>query len=220
MTSHLTISQFFGRSVVYSVPPYHRAYVWEDEQLQALYDDIVSQPADRAYFLGAILLEENSELDGCVNFNIVDGQQRLTTTVIFVGELLAAMELEGKGNDVACRKARRAYIMDEGIPKFRTIADDEAFFDSYIRKTSQWNGSFSTLSQERLWNAKTFFCNKLKGATVDHLFFLLSIINESRIITYTVDTPGEAIQLFERNNARGKRLTDLDKLKNHLTHNV
>lgn len=197
MTNHLTISQFFDRVAVFSVPSYQRAYAWGDEQLRPFYDDIATQPAEKTCFFGAILLEENGEFDGCVKYHIVDGQQRLTTTVIFVGELLEALARAGKGEDLVCKKARRAYIIDEGIPKFCTIADDEAFFDSYIRKDNPLSGSFSSLSQERLWYAKSFFRNKLQDASVENLLALMNTINNLHIINYTVTTPEDAARLFK-----------------------
>lgn len=221
MANQQTIGQLFDRSVVFCVPAYQRAYAWGDEQLQPFYTDILTQPADKTYYLGAILLEENGELAGCTRFNIVDGQQRLTTTVIFVGELLAALEAQMNHEDIFWKKAKRAYIVDEDIPKFCTISDDESFFHSYIRHDNQHNGShFATVSQQRLWHAKQFFSSKLGSLPVEQLSAMLTTINKARIITYTVNTPGEATQIFELNNDRGKGLTQLEALKSFLMHNI
>jgi uncharacterized protein with ParB-like and HNH nuclease domain len=220
VSDQLNIFNLFDASKVFVVPSYQRAYAWEEEQLTPFFNDILSQPNDKTYYLGAILLEENGELDGFKKYNVVDGQQRLTTIVIFIGEILAALKIEGKENDIASKKARRAYIVDEDIPKFRTIAEDDAFFDSYIRNENQPTGTFSTLSQERLWQAKQFFRNKLHVIDIEKLEAVIKTINSSRIISYTVKTPGEATQIFELNNDRGKRLTQLEALKTFLMHNI
>lgn len=220
MSDPLNIFSLFDASKVFVVPSYQRAYAWEEEHLIPFFNDILTQPSDKTYYLGAILLEKNGELDGLEKYNVVDGQQRMTTTVIFVGELLMALKAAGKDMDIIFRKARRAYISDEDIPKFRTIIDDDAFFDSYIRNDNQPTGAFSTLSQERLWNAKQFFRSKLQGKDIASLESMLKTINGSRIIVYTVNTPGEATQIFELNNDRGKQLTQLEALKTFLMHNI
>src|SRR3989304_6903439 len=65
----------------YQVPDYQRPYSWEDEQIEQLWDDLNSaiESGDESYFLGPMILIKTKD-----GFDVVDGQQRLTTlTILF-----------------------------------------------------------------------------------------------------------------------------------------
>ena len=49
---------------------------------------------------------------------------------------------------------------------------------------------------------------------------LLTVLHNSRLLVYSVDTPAEATQIFEFQNDRGKRLTELERLKSFLMHQI
>lgn len=215
------ISDLFDGSKTFVVPPYQRAYAWEEEHWQSFFKDIEGQPGDKTYYLGSVILEVAPEIDGFKVFNIVDGQQRLTTTVILVGEILLAMEILGGDDSKRYTQAKRRFIEDDEIPKLKTLQEDVSFFESYIKMNNiPPEDSFTTLSKQRLWKAKHFFRNKLEHHSVERLGELLGTLERSRIVTYTVETASEATQIFELNNDRGKRLTQLESLKSFLMHNL
>jgi uncharacterized protein with ParB-like and HNH nuclease domain len=75
---------FTGVSTRYAVPHYQRDYTWNEDQWAELWNDITTAyEANREYFLGSFVLNtENLASQGV--FEIVDGQQRLTTfTMLF-----------------------------------------------------------------------------------------------------------------------------------------
>jgi uncharacterized protein with ParB-like and HNH nuclease domain len=75
---------FTGVSTRYAVPHYQRDYTWNIDQWSELWTDITTAfESRREYFLGSFVLNtENLDSDGI--FEIVDGQQRLTTfTILF-----------------------------------------------------------------------------------------------------------------------------------------
>jgi len=74
----------------YIIPVYQRAYSWEREQWKALIDDIKEQIAgENNYFLGNLLLEV---IKKDIEYEVIDGQQRLTTIVIFLSALIDVIE--------------------------------------------------------------------------------------------------------------------------------
>ena len=78
-----TIVKIFGDiGSYYKIPDYQRPYSWEDEQIEQLWDDLYSamESGIKSYFLGPIILiGANGDY-----FEVVDGQQRLTTlTILF-----------------------------------------------------------------------------------------------------------------------------------------
>ena len=71
--------------VVFEIPRYQREYVWGTREWAALYDDLSDN--DEGYFLGSIICINSTTNTLLPKFEVVDGQQRLTT----ISLLLAAL---------------------------------------------------------------------------------------------------------------------------------
>ena len=79
-----TIKQLFCGSKIFEIPEYQRPYAWEAEHLNAFVEDI-NQKTNRNHFLGTILFQESPKRSKNFTYiDIVDGQQRITTLVIFI----------------------------------------------------------------------------------------------------------------------------------------
>jgi hypothetical protein len=220
-----TVATLFADSILV-VPPYQRAYAWDPEpHLRNFIEDLSSQPpeANRKYFFGTILLAASRQFKGHLlsGYAIVDGQQRLTTSCIF-----AAVALSQLRSDVDLAKFAEGYfqrfIKDGlGTRKFHTITEDDGFFERFIIGDQTGSDALcDTPSQRRLLNAKRFFEEKLKGITAVEANKLLTVLCESQILLWLVDSDLQATQIFELQNDRGKRLTDLEALKSFLMHGI
>ncbi|HMZ95276.1 MAG TPA: DUF262 domain-containing protein, partial [Chitinophagales bacterium] len=73
-----SIQQLFKNSDCVRIPAYQRAYSWGDKQCSQFLEDLLEQKGKK-YYLGQFLFEK----DGNTLF-IIDGQQRLTTTILFL----------------------------------------------------------------------------------------------------------------------------------------
>ena len=83
-----TISGVFNGSRLLEIPFYQRAYVWGEEQWERFLGDMAFVTASkRPYFLGSIILKQASSGTTWSEVSevrtVIDGQQRLTTMVIF-----------------------------------------------------------------------------------------------------------------------------------------
>ena len=95
---------------IFKIPDYQRGYAWTTRQLKDFWEDIVNLPLHRVHYTGLLSLkkvdkkvwslwnDENWLLEdrGYKPFHIVDGQQRLTTFVIFIqaiSELLRTLDI-------------------------------------------------------------------------------------------------------------------------------
>jgi hypothetical protein len=88
-----TIQQAF-RECFYIVPDYQREYVWKDKEVVQLLDDIDEQMADGSrseYFIGTVLVSPSKEKE---HFEVIDGQQRLTTLFLLLCALRKAFSGE------------------------------------------------------------------------------------------------------------------------------
>lgn len=75
---------------VFDIPEYQRSYSWEERQLDELIDDLRYLPEDRTHFFGNVILDKKDEPYETVSgrrldaYQVVDGQQRLTSTLILL----------------------------------------------------------------------------------------------------------------------------------------
>jgi uncharacterized protein with ParB-like and HNH nuclease domain len=111
-----SLSQIF-QNRIFRIPDYQRGYAWQGQQLRDFWEDIVNLQSDRYHYTGLLSLrelnqEESSKLGnddlwllqtGFKAYHIVDGQQRLTTFVIMLNEIIEFVcklpENSGKSDD-------------------------------------------------------------------------------------------------------------------------
>ena len=80
---------FLGASMVqYIIPVYQRTYAWDQSDCQILWEDIIRAGRNmKPHFIGSILhvpQEETATITAMKKHLVIDGQQRLTTSFIFL----------------------------------------------------------------------------------------------------------------------------------------
>lgn len=208
------------------VPSFQRAYAWEPEpHLRDFLNDLRDHPAiaEKKYFFGTILLAEAKETSTPLvrGVDIVDGQQRLTTTCVFVVTALEKLRDEERHKQSIGDWTETFIRKSGGRRKFKTIEEDDVFFERFILgDEGAQQQDYDTPSKHRLLKAKIYFREKLANLSADEVVRLLNVLCKSHILLYTVDTNAEATQIFELQNDRGKRLSDLEALKSFLMHKI
>src|SRR5690606_37889460 len=115
-----SIQFLFETSESIRIPAYQRAYSWGSKQCSQFLEDLLEQKGKR-YYLGQFLFEK----DGGTLF-IIDGQQRLTTTILFLSAIARIQEKQGQNID----SIKDTYLTDV----FRTIEDDQIIFKKVSQK--------------------------------------------------------------------------------------
>ena len=214
---------FDGNRLV--VPHYQRSYAWKpDPQLATFLKDLEQHKPlaklGKPYFLGTILLTGDADSSGtdrnvCA---IVDGQQRITTAVIFIAAALRRLRRLGCGN-IADTYAQ--FIGSRANRNLQTIDQDGSFFDRFVlgnERPSEYD--VETPSMRRLQRARTFFDEQVAQENTQTIQRYLETLATAKVLIYAVETASEATQVFEFQNDRGKRLTDLEALKSFLMHRL
>ncbi|MBW7893733.1 MAG: DUF262 domain-containing protein [Opitutaceae bacterium] len=204
----------------FHIPEYQRAYAWENAQLAAFVDDLREQTQTRRdnpgkdYFLGTVLLHEVEPK----KVHIVDGQQRLTTAVIFAACALAQNDVLA-GSMVSSASLRHAFVFDqvEQFQRLRTIKEDNPFFASYVLRLQAAATDPESPSSTRIKAAFDYFAGKVNATEWEAL---LQTLSTAKVMVYAVNSSADATLIFELQNDRGKRLTDLEALKSYLMHLV
>ena len=208
------ISNLFDGRKIFNIPKYQRAYAWEKPQLKDFVEDIENQNPNRNYFFGTILLQAKEKDNGFDIFDIVDGQQRITTLIIFMKLLLA--QSKEAGNDVTMQED--TYIQIYNRYKLHVLDTDNDFFISYILQDNHRDVSqVHTPSQRRLLEAKNFLCQWVETHP-NKVHEFVGKIENMKVLTYSVEGNAEAALIFETTNDRGKTLTSLEKVKSFLMH--
>jgi uncharacterized protein with ParB-like and HNH nuclease domain len=92
-----------GEETKYRIPKYQRDYSWKyNEEVEELWNDIMfSFEQKTEYFIGNIVLNANGNIDSATEFDIVDGQQRITTfSILFkVIKDYASFFIKNNGED-------------------------------------------------------------------------------------------------------------------------
>jgi Protein of unknown function DUF262/Protein of unknown function (DUF1524) len=209
----------------FRIPQYQRAYSWvEDPHLEAFLEDLRLQVntqkknPEKSYFLGTLLLHEEDVGGGRRVVNVVDGQQRMTTSVVFIATALA-LHADGKIFAASENPAllRRNFVHDEatGCQKFRTIAEDGPFFQSMILRIAAGPSTDESPSSRRLKEATRYFEKNVQPGEWEGL---IRVLRTAKVMVYAVASAEDATQIFELQNDRGKPLTSLEALKSYLMH--
>ena len=85
-----SLSDVFRDNVKYIIPDYQRGYSWGIEQLDDLWEDLENLVDGRFHYTGMFTFCKAEHSDNL--YQIVDGQQRMTTLIILINELLANIQ--------------------------------------------------------------------------------------------------------------------------------
>lgn len=206
---------FEGRNTLYKIPEYQRPYSWEKSHIDQLWDDLYeawnnNADADDSYFLGTIILVDN----GDDRLDILDGQQRITTMVIFYAVLRDFFDEEVTGQLNRINR-RLEESPDSDDSKYRLITGEkhQDVFESTVL-------SGIALNEENSYTAAARYIKKALEDKFDdpsELENFFDFVEEDiEIIKIETSELSYAIRLFQTVNNRGKDLTVSDLTKSYL----
>lgn len=210
-----TLNDLFDGKKIFKIPEYQRSYAWDEKQLCDFLDDFKNQKINKDYFFGTILFQEVGKRGPYDIIEIVDGQQRITTLIIFLNVLLSMYtECDNDTKEIYLE----TYIKYKQAYKLEVLLDDNEFFTTYILENNTVpNNIISTPSQKKLYAAKKYFSDRLSSEfNQEQLAELLLKIEKTKVLTYSVQDKSESTLIFETTNDRGKQLTNLEKTKSFM----
>ena len=208
----LRIDNIFNGKTFFSIPDYQRSYAWEEKQLDDFFEDYMNNYNSQEYYYGTILLQmtKKDKKEFC---DIVDGQQRFTTLIIFMRCLISRLS---SMNYDETNMLYKHFIKNGDLYILTLQADDNDFFSTVIldgKKASKTK----TPAQNRLLYAKNYFENKIKSCSDEQIEELLDRVCSTNVLIYLIQDSIEAAMIFETTNDRGKSLTNLEKTKSFLS---
>ena len=207
-------SIFNGNKFV--IPTYQRKYSWTDLERKALWMDIEeSIHNDMNHFIGTLAFKQNESEGLSVDtvYEIIDGQQRITTLFILLEVLIERL------SDESVRMAQfAAFIGMKDNLKLKPLGIDGHFLSRVLFDFDQINiESINKRSHRFMYKAKAefqAFCNALSIPEIEkRIKFIRDRID---VLVFNVEDQAQAVKMFSIINDRGLPLRILDKTKSIL----
>jgi len=226
MEASTTIKQMLAGNRIF-VPTYQRAYSWDTEleksnppkQTNVFLSDLedYNKSATKSrYYFGHFLFEEKEDK----KFGVVDGQQRMTTIIIFLSALFSRLQQIRPLREEE-QETFEDIIKRNSTYRFETVDYDKQLFKDYvIDQIKKDQNGLETESAKRLVTAFDFFASKLADKNESYLLKMLETIQNASCTTHPVKDESEAIQMFIFQNNRGKKPSNLEIIKAQFMFNV
>lgn len=219
----------------FRIPPFQRPYAWTTDQTEQLFDDLLNafnapqrEKMDEEYFLGTIILAQNKDK----GYDVIDGQQRLTTITILYSVLASNV------GDTAMKEGIKNKLYQKGdktkglknCPRLLTREGkgDRAFFEKYVQeiRTDEFLKSknegarigYETDSQKNVVENSVLLQEKIRNrdnfSDQNQINKFVQFITQ-KVALMVVKTPNQetAIRIFSVMNNRGLDLQICDVFK-------
>ena len=227
------ISQVFDpdSKVIFEVPKYQREYTWGSREWEALFDDLIEN--DDGYFLGSIIcINTATDSINGPKFEVVDGQQRLTTLSLFLSALYTALndhkELLDEDQLSDILQLKRKIVLKKTSADIRVApqvqGNNRVDYLGLLAKIGiipkRPMPNFAGL--RRIVKAYNYFLKRINATLeesedkISGMFRILDKVNSAIMVMIEVSNHADAYTLFESLNNRGAPLTSVDLIKNLL----
>lgn len=225
--------ELFFKDSKYFVPPYQRPYAWKDEHREELFNDILEN--DKGYFLGTIIIVP-SDKGGTNSFDIIDGQQRVTTiSILMVAIHKTLMDKKfaiNIGNDMEKSQDNLTLkfclgMQEESKYGFEPSNQNKDDYEYLLSRSNIFDSRKKEpkhFGNRRVSQAFNYFYNRLneldsnadRKFDANAVFKLLSKLLKAQVVVLKSQNISDAFTLFESLNNRGLPLSPIDILKNKL----
>ncbi|WP_187916719.1 DUF262 domain-containing protein [Helicobacter pylori] len=206
----------------YQIPDYQRPYQWTEKNCEKLLDDLFFNYEDDResdYFCGSLVLVESDPNSKTETYDIVDGQQRLSTFIL-LAKVLAALyseRLNEESEDYLKESLITKYRKEDRL-SFNTIGSNAE--DDFAYALEHFNDSQASKNKNNKNNyLKNAICLKdylMKKEIEDIDNFIEWLYSNVKFITIICPNIDKALRIFSVLNARGLPLNATDIFKGEL----
>lgn len=201
----------------YIIPPYQRPYSWTEDHALCFLDDIYEsyEAKEKEYFIGSMI---------CINkgdntYEIVDGQQRLTTSSLIVCALKNLITDTGVRDDLQKRILPiDPYSDQRDEPRLKIRSKEENVYKYFILQGMKEYNPEKTMPTEFLFvnNYNEIFNYLSNKNDLIYKEFAKYLVQNVYIVFVQTDSFASSFRLFNVLNNRGMALNNSDLLKNTL----
>lgn len=234
-TRNDTYRKLMGNGLTYRIPRFQRDYSWTDDEWEDLWLDIlgtIKENGEPAHYMGYLVLQSDNDKE----FDVIDGQQRLTTlSLIALSVLKNLQRLIDENKDASRNQQRLEQIRQTYIgyldpvtlvsrSKLMLNRNNDTYYQTYLVPLGHLPQRGFRASEHLLRKAFEWFDKRVREHARDIggeegrvLASLVETMSDRLFFTViTVTDELNAYKVFETLNARGVRLSATDLLKNYL----
>lgn len=232
LSEQLYVKDLFDNKKWYRIPSYQRPYVWEYDQVSELLDDVMQAlqaNPDSDYFLGSLVLQMKKKKEDNISyfeFDLLDGQQRLTTLFLILAVL---RDLNIGRNELIADPCKNA-ICQSGNPlmripeririEFAIREEVKEFVNQYVKTElgtqdkalKELSGRSKDISIKNM-SAAILTINEFFNDIDNHDEYFKYLLNNVLLIYVASERLDDAFRLFTVLNNRGVTLRNCDILK-------
>jgi len=208
----------------FEIPIYQRPFSWSEDNFQDFIEDISDalESGEISYFIGTILLRE---LEDGITYEIVDGQQRLTTMIILLAvfrdylnddRILQNWLVQGGDEYAGIPERERIYVWEDLQKIFRDYVYTFGGTKNLVNDIE--SGKLGRIDKDsplyHLYEAIKTFTTFVSGMSKeDAKKFLNYLFKRVYVVRIITNNESSAFRLFNVLNTRGLPLTAADVLK-------
>ena len=202
------------KKTIFNIPVYQRNYEWSKEQCAQLFNDvqnIIEDDFNRKHFLGTIVYVDERGPKLSKNFIIIDGQQRITSFMLFLKAVADLSEDEELYNEILDDYLLNPRSEENDKLKLKSVEKDRIIFRQVIE-----NKPVSLTS--KIYENYQYFKECLENSPYEpkQFFDALSVIEIVYIELNGNDDSENPQIIFESINSTGLSLTASDLIRNFL----
>ena len=212
---------------LFRIPDYQRPYSWEQRQREDLFADILKvQESTAPHFMATVVCLRTDQLvrigsDEVYVYDIVDGQQRLTTLITLLKAIQKSFDKRNNEEKEEAEKLQKEILVrgKDNLILLQTNHDQFKVFEDYLRNGTKPGKSILTTLPLKNLSKCINDCEKFvtEWRKNNDRISLLSIIkNKLNFIFYKLQSEKTVYTVFEVLNSRGLAVNYLDKTKSIL----
>ena len=231
------VMSLFNRKM-YNVPRNQRRYVWNKDNWQELFDDVMAVVDGRimSHFIGSVVMKTDPIENGLPHYSVIDGQQRTITLAIFLASVMFWMKKLGMNDDFSGTIPYVVAKDDKNKDVIMVTAENNPSLESVVRAivnlsdetakkatvTSIVENNLLNKSDKNIGDAFKFYLNTIhdcyesKGQNKQVLIQIRNAVRDITFVNITATTEEDSYTIFEILNARGLDLEDHELLKNYI----
>ena len=238
-----TVRQWLSMPIQWKIPVYQRHYAWDAEEdfgaPQLFWNVVEEQAKERLnsgrppppHYFGAILVDDKTKTpEEAINYyDVVDGQQRLTTLSVAMFALIGVAKSHGHAE--AIKKDLEEYVFivpQQKQPKLKPSNFDRDKYNTLLRTAyrtdvpedwnirDQYDKSKVIYATDYFYQQFRKFVNKHRQEdTTDSINSLRdALLDGFELVLIKLATTDKAQKVFESMNTTGKLLTTFDIIRN------
>lgn len=209
----IQLANIFQDNLTLIVPVYQRNYDWREEQCQQLFNDLKDTiPKNSEHFMGAVVCKDKKLGEEFNEYVIVDGQQRISSVVLFAKALYDSTNDETVKNSLQIK----FFKSSNPNPKYQFKLVPTEYDRAIFEKLMNGNGEDFTDSEKKskIYSAYDFFKKEIAASNIE-ISKLKAAIYKLQVVQIILDNE-QPQQIFESLNSTGKDLTETELVRKFL----